>query len=43
MTTLVSEKSIVGMVGMLYDALESQYGIMVPRLYRIFKPRKGPV
>ena len=41
MTTLVGEKFVVGMMGTLCDALESEYGILIPRLYRIFKPLKG--
>ena len=42
MTTLVGEKFVVGMIGTLCDALESEYGMLIPRLYRIFKPQKGP-
>ena len=41
MTTLVGEKFVVGMIGTLCDALESEYGIFIPRLYRIFRPAKG--
>ena len=41
MTTLVGEKFVSGMIGTLCDALESEYGILIPRLYRIFRPRKG--
>jgi len=41
MTTLVGEKFVVGMIGTLCDALESEYGILIPRLYRIFRPLKG--
>ena len=41
MTTLVGEKFVVGMIATLCDALESEYGILIPRLYRIFKPLKG--
>jgi len=41
MTTLVGEKFLVGMIGTLCDALESEYGIFIPRLYRIFRPQKG--
>jgi len=41
MTTLVGEKFVVGMIATLCDALESEYGVLIPRLYRIFKPLKG--
>jgi len=41
MTTLVGEKFVVGMIGTLCDALELEYGILIPRLYRIFRPLKG--
>ena len=41
MTTLVGEKFVVGMIGTLCDALESEYGVLIPRLYRIFKPLRG--
>src|SRR6218665_313144 len=41
LNSLTGEKSITGIVATLCDALENEYGILVPRLYRIFKPRKG--
>jgi hypothetical protein len=41
MTSLVGDKFVAGLIGTLCDALESEYGMFVPRLYRIFKPLKG--
>ena len=41
MTSLVGDKFVAGMIGTLCDALEAEYGILVPRLYRIFKPLRG--
>lgn len=41
MTSLVGDKFVSGMIGTLCDALEAEYGILVTRLYRIFKPLKG--
>jgi hypothetical protein len=41
MTSLVGDKFVAGMIGTLCDALEAEYGIFVPRLYRIFKPLRG--
>jgi len=41
MTSVVGEKSVTGMIGTLCDALENEFGILVPRLYRILKPLKG--
>ena len=41
MTSLVGDKFVAGMIGTLCDALEAEYGILIPRLYRIFRPLKG--
>jgi hypothetical protein len=41
MTSLVGDKFVAGLIGTLCDGLEAEYGIFVPRLYRIFKPLKG--
>ncbi len=30
------------MISTLSDALEQEYGVLVTRLYRVFKPAKGP-
>jgi len=43
MTSLVGDKFVAGMIGTLCDALEAEYGILVPRLYRIFKPLRGNI
>lgn len=41
LASVVGEKSITGMIGTLFDALEDEYGIVVTRLFRVFKPGKG--
>lgn len=41
LVSVVGEKSIAGMIATLCDALEEEYGVMVARLYRVFRPGKG--
>ncbi|XP_017768310.1 PREDICTED: kinase D-interacting substrate of 220 kDa isoform X3 [Nicrophorus vespilloides] len=38
-STTGGENSVVQMIGSLYDAIESDYGAVVTRLYRAFKPK----
>lgn len=38
-TTSVGENAVVQMVGSLYDSIEKDYGSMVTRLYRAFRPK----
>lgn len=38
-STTSGENSVVQMIGSLYDAIENDYGSVVTRLYRAFKPR----
>ncbi|OWF35590.1 kinase D-interacting substrate of 220 kDa-like [Mizuhopecten yessoensis] len=45
-TRLVSvggEKSLAAMVGTLGDVLEQEYGVLVARLFRVFKPSTGKI
>ena len=41
LASIVGEKSIMAMISTLSDALEEEYGALVSRLYRVFKPPKG--
>ncbi|XP_046564422.1 kinase D-interacting substrate of 220 kDa B-like [Haliotis rubra] len=42
LTSVGGEKSLAAMIATLCEAVENEYGILVARLFRVFKPRTDP-
>lgn len=41
LTSVGGEKSLAAMIGTLCEAVEKEYGFLVTRLFRVFKPSEG--
>ena len=41
LSSVGGEKSLAAMIGTLCDAVEKEYGILIARLFRVFKPTPG--